>query len=284
MLQEITKDTETKLFDYFMSERKRVPYYFHVDFEQWHHSMFNDCDDDGKPLFSHLETFLLVDNNEIKGFIQYGLTSFVFDKNGRKNYAKHYAIIRNIHFIENTMHANLLLDKAMSYFNDLGCKKRHAYFHYFGMTCYAKQGKLHDSEFYIEKLLGEYGYVKEHENIYYTKSLQTANACNFSEIDFVCENDGASISFVRNNEKIGGCALNFMPNSDVCFLKWIYIDKKYSHQGLGTKCMHKLCCELKRQGISRLDTDTADSNMAAQRYYFKTGFSDMGRMRSYLTI
>ena len=284
MIYEINRDNELKLYDYFTSLRESVPYYFNTSFEHWRESMFHDCDYDGKPLFSHLETYLLIDKDEIIGFIQYGLTNFTFDGNGEKDYTKQYAIIRNIHFIENTVNSRLLLDKATAYFNDLDVDKRYAFFHYFGMSCYAKQGKLHDSEFYIEKLLCEYGYVKEHENVYYTKFLQAADTYDVSEIDFVCENNGASISFMQSGEKIGGCELNFVPYSDICFLKWIYIDEKYSHQGLGTKCMNKLFYELKNRNISRLDTDTADNNINAQGYYIKTGFSDMGRMRSYFTV
>ncbi|MCL2530946.1 MAG: GNAT family N-acetyltransferase [Oscillospiraceae bacterium] len=246
--------------------------------------MFNDCDEDGKPLFSHLETFLLMDNDEINGFIQYGLTSFVFGEHGEKDYTKQYAVIRNVHFIENTANAHLLLDKATAYFDALGLGKRYAYFHYFGMRCYAGQGKLHESEFYIEKLLSKYGYVKEHENVYYTKDLQHANTSDVAEIKFIYEDNGQCISFERGSEKIGGCALNFLPQGAICFLKWIYIDEKYVHQGLGTKCMHKLFHELKQKGVARLDTDTPDSNTRAQGYYLKTGFADMGRMRSYFTV
>lgn len=45
--------------------------------------------------------------------------------------------------------------------------------------------------------------------------------------------------------------------------------------------MHKLFFELQKQGVSRVDTDTANSNKIARTFYLKTGFSDKGRMRSY---
>ncbi|MCL2447266.1 MAG: GNAT family N-acetyltransferase [Oscillospiraceae bacterium] len=270
-----------KLFNYFISSRKSVPYYFPIDFEHWCESMFHDCDYDGKPLFSHLKTFLLMNEDEIEGFIQFGLTSFIFDKHGEKDYSKQYAVIRNIHFIEHAKNPHLLLDKANEYFDGLKIAKRYAYFHYFGMSCYARQGKLHDTEFHIEHLLFDYGFVKEHENVYYSKPLQDESTSDIPEIDFIFSDNGQHISFMKHDEKIGGCELNFLPQGDICFLKWIFIDEKYSHQGLGTKCMGKLFYVLKSKGILRLDTDTADNNINAQGYYIKTGFSDMGRMRSY---
>ena len=284
MILEISQDTELMLYEYFVSFRKGVPYYFNTGFEEWRQSMFDDCDYDGKPLFSKMTTYLLMEKDKVEGFIQYGLTNFAFDESGEKDYTNQYAVIRNIHFAEHNVNAHLLLEKAKDYFNNLDFNKRYAYFHYFGMSCYAKQGKLHDSEFYIEKLLCEHGFIKEHENVYYSKSLRGTDTFDASDVDFVHENNGMSISFMKSGEKIGGCELNFVACSDICFLKWIHINEKHSHKGLGTKCMNKLFHELKGKSISRLDTDTADKNTIAQEYYIKTGFSDMGRMRSYFTL
>ena len=284
MICEINEATELKLYDYFISSRKNVPYYFTVSFEQWIKSMFNDCDYDGKPLFSNLKTYLLMNDEKINGFIQFGLANFAFGTDGKKDYSQHYGVIRNIHFSEDAEKPYLLFDKATEYFDGLGLEKRYAYFHYFGMSCYARQGKLHSSESYIEDLLCKYGYEKEHENVYYSKLIQSADISAVPEIDFLYSNDGQDISFIKNNEKIGGCELNFLPCADICYLKWIYIDNKYSHQGLGTKCMNKLFYELCKKGVLRFDTDTTDSNINAQGYYLKTGFSDMGRMRSYCTM
>jgi len=183
MIQKITKDAELKLYDYFIASRRDVPYYFPVSFEHWRDSMFNDCDYDGRPLFSELETYLLANGSEIKGFIQFGLysrtktsskklfmfsfgsnhqperkvnffsfhsiTNFVFSAN-KKDYTKQYGIIRNIHYAENAENIYMLFDKAAEYFDRLGIDKRYAYFHYFGMSCYARQGKLHSHEFYID--------------------------------------------------------------------------------------------------------------------------------------
>jgi len=284
MICEISEVTELKLYDYFISTRKNVPYYFPVSFEHWRESMFNDCDYDGQPLFYDLKTYLLMNNEKIDGFVQFGLTNFVFGSVGEKDYSQQYGVIRNIHFSEDAEKPYLLFDKTTEYFDDLGLEKRYAYFHYFGMSCYARQGKLHNSEFYIEDLLCKYGYEREHENVYYYKLIQSADLSATPEIDFLYSKNGQDISFIKNNEKIGGCELNFLPYADICYLKWIYIDSKYSHQGLGTKCMNRLFYELCKKGVLRLDTDTADNNTKAQGYYLKTGFLDMGRMRSYHII
>ena len=284
MLNKLTCDTKLGLYNYFVSSRENVPYYFPVSFEHWCESMFNDCDVDGKPLFAELETYLLTDNGIIEGFIQFGQTNFVFDKNGERNYTEKYGVVRNIHYVKSTESAHLLLDKATEYFDNLGIEKRYAYFHYFGMSCYARQGKLHACEFYIEDLLCKYGYTKEHENVYYSKSLEQVSSVAIPEIEFFYKNGDKSVSFMRDDEHIGGCELNFLPRSNICYLVWIYIDGKYRHQGLGTKCMSKLFCELHQKGISRIDTDTADSNISARGYYAKNGFDDMGRMRSYYTV
>lgn len=103
------------------------------------------------------------------------------------------------------------------------------------------------------------------------------------DILFSCRNGGQTIDFLLAGEKIGGCDVNTGFHANISFLKYIYIAPRYAHQGLGTKCMNKLCWHLRQKGFIRLDTDTADNNLNAQGYYIKTGFTDQGRMRSYCT-
>lgn len=114
--------------------------------------------------------------------------------------------------------------------------------------------------------------------------MQQNECCNSLEINFSCSSKGQKIDFFKNNEKIGGCELNLEFHTDICYLKWIYIDEKYAHQGLGTMCMHQLFQYLRQKGFKRIDTDTADNNIHAQGYYSKTGYDDKGRMRSYQII
>ena len=281
MIYEVMQKNDLKLYDYFNSFCINVPYYFPTAYGDWRKSMFNDCNYDGMPLFSQLHTFAIEDDGNINGFIQFGLSNFVFDSHGKIDTTQKYSMIRNLYYDKGTKDAHLLFDKAIDYFNEQCISKHYAFFHFFGMSCYARQGKLHESAFHMEEMLCEYGYEKEHENVYFTKSLHTPIAAVSSEISFLYSNDGNSIDFINENGKIGGCELYFVPNSSICFLKWIYIDKHYCHQGLGTKCMSKLFFELHKKGISRIDTDTIDSNMNAQNYYLKTGFENKGIMRSY---
>ena len=173
------------------------------------------------------------------------------------------------------------MDEANAYFASMNLSKRHAFFHYFGMRCYARQGKLHESEFHMEALLRRYGYALEHENVYYRKTL-TGDTPPPSDIVFECSDDGEAITFWKDREKIGDCRLRFVSDA-LCYLTWIGIERRFSHQGHGTACMHKLLDELKQKGIVRLDTDATDGNVNAQRFYRKTGFVDLGRMRSYRT-
>lgn len=284
MITKMSREAEQQLYSYFMKNHADVPYCFPVDEHAWHESMFHDCDFDGHPLFAELKTLLLVNDGRIEGFIQFGLTGFVFDSNGEKDFSNNYAVIRNLHHLPSARNAQALLDAASSYFESKGFVERHAFFHYFGMSCYARQGKLHSSNFHIEGLLKEHGYGKEHENVYYSKDLQQGGCCDSPEMNFLSfsiADKGQTIEFFRGDEKVGGCELNLDFHADICYLKWIYIDEKYAHQGLGTICMYKLFGHLRQKGFKRMDTDTADSNLHAQGYYAKVGFDNKGRMRSY---
>lgn len=283
MISQINSNNAEDLYRYFKENSRDVPYYFKVNYNTWRESMFNDTDYDGKQLFSHLETYQLVSDNVVQGFIQFGLSNFVFDESGSKDYNRSYLIIRNLHFLPEAEKANLLIEKANDFFESVGTStnERYAFFHFFGMSCFARQGKLHSSHYHVEKLLREYGFNIEHENVYYTKCLNQIESKEDSEIYFSKGNNEQTIHFLIGSQTIGGCELNTKFSTDICFLKWIFINDEYAHQGLGTRCMNKLFSHLKQKGFVRLDTDTSDKNITAQGYYIKTGFTDKGRMRSY---
>ena len=279
-IHELTNDNETKLYEYFGTFMNGIPYYFPTSFEDWRRSMFEDCDD-GLPLFRELQTFIAETNGKITGFIQFGLTYFAFDEQGTKDYSKSHAVIRNLHYDDCKGSAELLMDKAAEYFDKRNLSEHYAFFHCFGMSCYARQGKLHESAFHAERLLEKYGYGKEHENVYFVKHLDDIVDSSFEDITFSYSKNGNTVRFSNEKGDVGGCELYFVPNSTICFLRWIWIDKKFQHQGVGTKCMNKLFSELRKKGITRLDTDTIDTNFNAQNYYLKMGFTRMGIMRSY---
>ena len=283
MIQEILPDKSKELFNYCLATSVNTPYYYPVNFEHWQKSMFSDCDYDGHPLFSELKTFAFVNNGAIKGYIQWGLSSFSFNENGEKDYGAKYGVIRALHYMQNTKCETALLNKATEYFDMNNVKKRHAFFHYLGMSCYARQGKLHESGFYMEELLRAYSFQKEHENVYFSRCLTENLPADIPGITFAYSGDQQSVKFSRDGEEIGGCELYFVPGSKVCFLKLICIHQSLSRQGLGTKCMYKLFSDLRQKGYVRIDTDTTDSNVHAQKYYEKTGFINRGIMRSYCT-
>ena len=62
----------------------------------------------------------------------------------------------------------------------------------------------------------------------------------------------------------------------------IKIIVKNNTKGYASSASKTIFYDLYSKGIRRLDTDTADGNIIAQKLYEKVGFTDMGRTRSYL--
>ena len=79
---------------------------------------------------------------------------------------------------------------------------------------------------------------------------------------------------------MGGCEVHFV-NSQIAYLRWIYVNGDIVGQGIGTKCMAALQNWLWQQGIRKFDTDTALQNLVAQHFYEKTGFVREGITRSF---
>jgi RimJ/RimL family protein N-acetyltransferase len=248
--------------------------------------MFEDTDGEGDDLFKDLATYVSVDDGIINGFIQIGISNFHFDSNG-KNFGEHVGIIRNICYDQSVI-GELLIEKATEYFEIHHISENYAFYHYFGMGCYARHGKLYESNFYIEDLLSKYDFEKEHENVYYSKNFKNGTFLDVDDIEFkykeLTKGNHQSVQFIKNGVAIGGCQLHYLHQSGVCYLRWIYITDKYNHQGLGTECMNKLFFEIHKKGYKQIDTDTADNNVNAQFYYLKMGFVDKGRTRSYFKI
>ena len=281
MIQKLSATFQHNLFQYFFKHRSSVPYYYKsTSFAEWKNSLLFDQDFSNGPQFKDLETYILLEDNEIQCFIQFGLSAFIFGENGR-NFEKHYGIIRNFHFAQDTTReaAQELLNLAAAYFDKNGIRKTYAYFHYFGMSCFARQGKLHESEFYIEDLLHENAYRVEHENIYYSKLL--IEATQDVDIHLEYSKNGNLLHFKRDNSTFGQAELTYTPAADLAYLRWIGMKPEFQGQGIGTDCMRALCADLFNKGYKRLDTDTAENNYSAQKYYEKNGFADLGRMRSY---
>ena len=263
------------LFEYW-KQTHTAPYHFPMDKTVWEQSMEEDMDSDGRILFDSLHTAMIPG-----GMIVYGHTAFGFDGNGEISHNVHYPVIRDLAF-ETPEAGKQLLNSALSHFKEEACI--YAFFHYFGMSACARHGKLHESQPHVHDLLLEHGFNVEHENVYYAKELSGA----------VCE---PQISLIWKEENAGNCRefaaisegsevcwgqIHFLPQGNIAYLRWIYVDDKVQHQGIGSKVMNSLFDHLYQCGIRRFDTDTALNNTAAQHYYEKMGFINKGITRSYL--
>jgi ribosomal protein S18 acetylase RimI-like enzyme len=285
MLKIVDPLNERDLYEYFRRISQDIPFYFPVDYDLWYKCMFKDCTEDGRPLFNELETYLYYEGEILKGFIQFGISSFVFDakKENEKDFNNHYAIIRNIHYSRDSKNPEKMLEMAYHYFDNKNSKEIDAFFHYFGMSCYARHGKLHESAFYIEELLLKHSFKKVHENVYFTKDLTTGNQDYHPDISYELHKAGADrekILFKVNNEQIGYCLLSFLQDN-ICYLYYFEIEEKFRGQGLGTRCLNNMFCILNERHIQKLDLDTTDTNYNAQRLYIKIGFHRKGITRSY---
>jgi ribosomal protein S18 acetylase RimI-like enzyme len=281
MLKKIDSMNERDLYEYFTKLSYIIPFYFPVDFDLWYKCMFNDCTNDDVLLFDELETYLYYENDTIKGFIQFGISNFAFSGN-EINFSNHYTIIRNIHYFNDSKNPEEMIEKAYQYFNSKNIEEIYAFFHYFGMSCYAGHGKLYESVFYIEKLLYRYYFKKGHENVYFSKKIDHKFDC---DPEIICQNQNVELNkqkiiFFMNNEQIGYCEITFLQNN-ICYLNYIEITEKLRSQGLGTRCMNNIFCFLNKKNIQKLDLDTIDTNIKTQGFYEKNGFTNKGITRSY---
>lgn len=275
------------LFDYYKQIKSSIPYWQDAFFEIWEKSMFDDKNPEDEALFKELHTWTAQKGGKIIGFIQFGIPHYIYKQNGEKDFDTIAGIIRNLYFDENVAFvAEELINAAHNYFNNQKVKKQFAFFHAFGMTCNGRHGKIHESHFYIERALHELGYVKEHENVYYKKLLNAAYILPDNNFQIKYGDKSATgyqtMDFYINGKRVGGGQLQFLPQGYICYLVWVYIEDGMKSKGYGSSFMKRLFSDLASQGVYRLDTDTADSNLVAQGYYLRTGFEDMGRSRSYL--
>ena len=77
-----------------------------------------------------------------RGFVQYGHSAIGFDESGAVTDGVSYPIIRQLYFASGDEEiGRCLLDGARA---ALACEngRVYAFFHYFGLSCYARHGKL----------------------------------------------------------------------------------------------------------------------------------------------
>lgn len=273
------------LYAYYQKIKEAVPYWLDADFALWKTSFIADADYDGDKMFRELVTYTAQCSGEIVGFIQFGIPCFLYDTKGKKSDTVRGGIIRNLYFDPEYDIGKELIDLAEAYFEENHVQRKFAFFHAFGMTCNAGHGKLFCGLTHVEKALAEFGYTKEHENVYYKRTLCEADrqADNSITVSYAPVNaDGLrEFSICTGGRRIGAGALVYLPQGDMCYLKWIYIEGSEQGKGYASAALYRIFADLTEKGIRRIDTDTADANHIAQHLYRKTGFQDMGRTRSY---
>ncbi len=260
----------------------RFPYRYDADFADWERSYARDVDGEGRRLFEGLETVGAYRAGRLAGFVQYGCSAIGFDESGEVTSGVSYPIIRQLYFAAGDEEiGRCLLDRARA---ALGCENErvYAFFHYFGLSCYARHGKLFEGFEHVHRLLLKSGFQIEHENVYYSSVLAgiepTSVVLQWHEMTAGRQ---ASCDFLLEGRMVGGCEVHFLEQAGIAYLRWIYVDENLRGQGIGSMCMAALKSDLFRRGIRRFDTDTALSNTTAQRYYERNRFKREGITRSY---
>lgn len=280
MLKITDKFRINEIYDFQLSFN--TPYFFKVKFEDWKKSFTEDIDGDGRTLFNELEVKAVYDNEELLGFVQYGKTAFGFADNGEISSEISYPMIRNLYFKEDRVDAGeLLLNDVMK---NLGGNARvYAFFHYFGMSCFARHGKLFERHVHIDALLKENGFAVEHENVYYSSVLREKKNSDVTiAANELTKGNQQYIDFKIDGNQVGGCEVHYLDDT-TAYLRWIYVNGDIVGKGIGSKCMDSLKNFLHEKGIVRFDTDTALDNTVAQHYYEKNDFTREGITRSYYT-
>jgi ribosomal protein S18 acetylase RimI-like enzyme len=268
-----------QVYDYQL--RFPAPFFFPTSFESWLRSFTQDVDGEGRLLFRNLDVKAAFDDNTLVGFVQYGSTAFGFDAQGEISSEVSYPVIRSLYFDEGREDAGqLLLQAATETFPC--CDRVYAFFHYFGMSCFARHGKLFEGFPWIGALLRQNGFQVEHENVYYSATLteQTDSAVRLREQGLTAGNQ-QTFDFLLEGRQVGGCEVHYVDLKGVAYLRWIYVNGELQSRGIGTKCMQALKAFLHEKGYVRLDTDTALNNAVAQRFYEKNGFARAGITRSF---
>lgn len=129
----------------------------------------------------------------------------------------------------------------------------YAFFHYFGMSCYARYVKLFENFENIHNLLEENGFVIEQENVVYSSVLSRAEN---TLVNLIWHNTTLGgqryCEFIIEKDIVGGCEVHFLKQENIAYLRWMFINEN-------------MCAK----GIMKFDTDTALTNKVAQHFYEK---------------
>ncbi len=290
---EINRDNAKILFDYWNEIGESVPYFFKTTYDSFLESIFDDKFE-GMTIFKDSRIFISKEENQVRGFIQYGIPTFHFTGAGKITENINIGVIRNLYFNKTrTDIGQALLDLALEFFKENSIKDLYAFYHAMGMSCNGNHGKLHDNFSYIGNLLFENGFEIEHENIYYVcdiskKKLEYHNNSYIKVSDLV-DNRQRFVLYNENNEAIGSAEIKYIDRltgnkeREIIYLVWIGLDKRARGKGLGTEFLNHIIDFCKGKGYRYLHTDTAINNKTAQKFYIRNGFIDKGITRSYIT-
>lgn len=284
-MKELTNNTEGLYQFYSQKLTEKVTYFHSVSESTWNHSMFHDQDAEGNLLFQELITLVYKKQNEIKGFIQFGKPTYIYQEDGSKDFSAIVGVIRQCYFEqEEPIVGQLLIEQATQYFNQEKISRRFAFYHAFGLTHTASHGKLPITFAQTEQLLLAQGYQKEHENFYFAKVLDKALKYEGS-VQLIAEKKQANqqnFSFMLDGNKIGTAILTYLHESRIAYLRWIGLAQMHQNQGYGSEALQLISNLLIKKEIKELHLDTADTNKRAQHFYLKNGFQQVETTRSYL--
>ena len=277
----------SRLYAYWRKAGADVPFFFDVSEERWHLCLVRD-EREGERIFEHVETVLALAGDEVLGFVQYGEPNFAWDTDGRKVYAPHIGVVRQLYFERGRPDVgHALMKQTEAFLADF--RRSFAFFHALGMSCTAHHGKLHSSQLHVEPVLGAYGFGVEHENVYYSLDLSKVEAAgNEVQMESARDAQGETFTARLDGRQIGSARVAFLDaltdgrTPDVAYLTWIGLDEGYRGRGFGSAFLRLLAGHLRSQGNAWLHTDTASDNTVAQRFYEGRGFDNRGFTRSYV--
>jgi ribosomal protein S18 acetylase RimI-like enzyme len=278
------------LFAYWQTIGEKIPYFFPVSLEKWHACLLYDTVDD-EPKFVAQKMYVAIENGTIIGFIQGVQSAYAWNEKGEKYPDDQIGIIRHFYHDEGRVEvAKLLLGKIEPFINQF--PQQYAFYHIFGMSCNAHHGKLHASLWHVEPYLLGKGFEREHENVYYSLELKDHQVGQQSGLLVQKPNHRThkeDYEIIAGDKLIGSLRIGFLDQvtggktADTVYLTLLRIKQEYRRQGWASQAMMVLTNELHSRGYKYLHTDTAGTNIAAQRLYESLGFVNQGRTRSYIT-
>jgi len=289
---EVNNENIGILFDYWNKIGEGIAYFYKTSYESFKKSLLDDTFE-GMSILKRNNLYICSVDDEVKGFIQYGIPTFHFTQEGKITKDINIGVIRNLYYEQSRNDiGNALLDLSMRFFESNSIKDIYAFYHAMGMSCNGNHGKLHERFDYIGNLLYEAGFEVEHENLYYIcdmkeKELEYLNNSHI-EVGEIEDNKQKFILYDENKNLIGNAEIKYIDSltgvreKDTIYLVWIGIHKDIKGKGLGTEFLNHIIHYCLTKGYRYLHTDTAINNKIAQNFYIRNGFIDKGITRSYI--